>query len=356
MRRPGAYGPYAHRRKWRVVVVRSGGERTSRLYDTEAEALEVIARVQRAAGLENAVTVEEAITEYELAMKQKGNLPGSIADTIYRLRRIVGTRWMKKPLRLLATAECAKLYHRLSTEPTRTGRPMAVDSHRNMLAEAKTWGQWCVDKGHVKVVPFASVDGTGRRRRGKPQLRIDEARRFTATAKHLALDGDEVAIGVLLLLCLGLRIGEAVSRRVRDVDDGGRVLWVEGKTDAGKRQIIVPRALRPMLVALVQGRKSDAQLFKSRRVEWLRKGLRRICKAARVSYVPPHGLRGTFATMASEILGGVTDELAAMIGHEDPEFTGRVYARPGAGKAAIAESVSALLDEPAFTVVQGGRK
>lgn len=47
-----------------------------------------------------------------------------------------------------------------------------------------------------------------------------------------------------MTLTMGLRASEIVSRRVRDLDDGGRMLWVEDtKTVAGNRTVAVPEEL-----------------------------------------------------------------------------------------------------------------
>lgn len=47
---------------------------------------------------------------------------------------------------------------------------------------ARAFFAWTVRSGHARVNAFAGVAPTGRPRRGKPQLRIDEARAFLATA------------------------------------------------------------------------------------------------------------------------------------------------------------------------------
>ena len=49
---------------------------------------------------------------------------------------------------------------------------------------------------------------------------------------------------MLLQIFLGLRPTEAVIRQVRDLDDGGRVLWVPfGKTENARRRLQVPTPL-----------------------------------------------------------------------------------------------------------------
>ncbi len=80
------------------------------------------------------------------------------------------------------------------------------------------------------------VEPIGQRNRGKKQLRIDEARRFVEMAIKKANAGDDAAVSALTALLLGLRASEVTDRVVRDLDDDGRLLWIEfGKTKRARR-------------------------------------------------------------------------------------------------------------------------
>jgi len=120
-------------------------------------------------------------------------------------------------------------------------KTISVDYHRNALAEAKTFLRWCVKKGWLSANPAEHVEGTGRRNHGKEQLRIDEARRWTATAVKYAERDEEGAIAAMMTLLLGMRCSEVISRVARDVDDEGRLLWIpDSKTAKGRRTLVVP--------------------------------------------------------------------------------------------------------------------
>ena len=76
----------------------------------------------------------------------------------------------------------------------------------------------------------------GQRNRGKKQLRIDEARKLGDLSASPTNAGDDAAVGVLTALLLGLRASEVTDRVVRDLDDDGRLLWIEfGKTKRSRR-------------------------------------------------------------------------------------------------------------------------
>src|SRR5262249_44376038 len=79
-------------------------------------------------------TVQEALDAYEqYLLVDKGNKPGSVEDTMYR----IGTFFSDKEMALgdLSTTKCEGYYQELRTRPTRTKKPFSVDSQRNILAE-----------------------------------------------------------------------------------------------------------------------------------------------------------------------------------------------------------------------------
>ena len=119
---------------------------------------------------------------------------------------------------------------------------------------------------------------------------------------------------------LGLRPTEAVIRQVRDLDDGGRVLWVPfGKTENARRRLQVPTPLSEILRKHAQGKELEAALLgkpgeplRTRRV--LNNWLPQLCQAAGVPRVCPHSLRGLNATLALEA-GATAQQVASALGH-----------------------------------------
>lgn len=73
---------------------------------------------------------------------------------------------------------------------------------------------------HLHGDVVAHIEPIGRRNKGKPQLRIDEARRRIDVAVNLA-ETNAGAVAALISLLTGLRATEIVTREVRDVDDAG---------------------------------------------------------------------------------------------------------------------------------------
>jgi integrase len=293
--------------------------------------------------------LEEARTAYEKYLREeKGNKPGSVDDTIYRLKVFFPDEQLL--LGDLTTARCAGYYDALRERKTRNDDLFSVDSHRTMLAAAKTFLRWCSGKPRRWIVrnPLDEVQGIGRRKHGKAQLRIDEARKWTGHAVKLAAKGDAGAVAALMSLVMGMRASEIVSRVVRDLDDDARLLWIpESKTEAGKRTLEVPELLRPSLRELAKGRAPEAPLFGQHWRDWIRKQVKRICTLAKVPEVTAHGMRGLHGTMA--VAAGATGHLvAASLGHESFRISKRSYVKP--------EALDAANQSRVLTVLTGGRR
>jgi integrase len=327
-------------------VVDQSGNRTARDFEAEEEAVQVIRSVNRELKKSEETTIAEAKEKYEVHLRdEKQNKERSYTATLWRLGIFFPDEDL--PLSALTPQKCASYYQGLRDRPTKYGKPMAVDSHRNILAEARTFLKWSIGKGWLRTNPLEGVQGTGKRRHGKPQLRIDEARKWQAKAVPLAEEGEDGAVAALVTLVMGLRAGEVVSRIVRDLDDDGRLLWIpDSKTEAGKRTLQVPEFLRTYLLALAKGKRSEDLLFGYHDRNWPRKWVARICKAAKVPRVTAHGMRGLHGTLAVET-GLSAHAVAAALGPESVTTTLRSYAKSGAGSGARQNRV--------LDVLKGGR-
>lgn len=182
----------------------------------------------------------------------------------------------------------------------------------------------------ARVEPSGEGEGEGRRRHGKPQLRIDEARRWTAKALELAAAGEAGAVAAMMALLMNMRCSEIISRVARDVDDSARVLWITvSKTEAGRRTFEVPGVLVPHLRRVAEGKKAEALLFGRHWRDWPRAWVKRICDLAGVPRVCAHAMRGAHASLATE-RGVTAHAVAAALDHESETTTLRSYATPAA--------------------------
>src|SRR5262249_31474877 len=180
----------------------------------------------------------------------KQNKATSVAATTIRLRGFLGD--LDASVSDVDARSAQATYDRYRTTKSKwTKRVPAVDTHRNVLAETKTFFDWLVKRKLIGTNPFEGVEGVGRRRHGKAQLRIDESRTWLATAFKRAQAGDDGAVAAMMTLLMGMRASEVIQRVARDVDDGGRLLWIpDSKTEAGRRTLEGPEMLQPFLVRL----------------------------------------------------------------------------------------------------------
>lgn len=147
---------------------------------------------------------------------------------------------------------------------------------------------------------------------------------------------------------------EVLHRQVRDVDDGGQLLWVTPeahrlKTRAARRRLAVPRMLQELLRETTRGKQPSDFLIagdagKPRSDSWLWHQVRVLCQQAGLPPICPHSLRGLNATLALE--GGATAQaVAAALGHTHFAITARHYADKSAQSNARVRRVAEVLEK-----------
>lgn len=135
-------GPYPYRGKFRIFLYEEGGAKTARLCETEREALKLKRTIEAELEELQEHTVADALDAYEkLMLNAKKNKPASVSTTRIRLRSFFSDQDLS--LVSLSPKRCQGYYEALATRVSvRTGKPLAVDSHRNILAEARTFLNW----------------------------------------------------------------------------------------------------------------------------------------------------------------------------------------------------------------------
>lgn len=333
-------GPYPRSGGWRVIIRDARpGESGSRTFATREKALEYKRDYEKDL-VRTIRTLAEAFDAYKAHLIEKGNKERSYTETLRRLKRFFPAH--DKEVSMLAPTTCAAYYRTL------VDAGLKPDSHRNYLLEARSFLRWCVEQRWLNRNPLEGLAGVGKRSHGKEQLRFDEARKWRDKALELARGGEAGAVAALMTLLMGMRAGEVVSRVVRDLDDGGRLLWIpQAKTEAGRRTLEVPRVLRPLLKALTKGRKAEELIFGQHWRDWPREWVQRICTLAGVPQTTAHGMRGTFATLAS-VASSAPELVAQSLGHESYETTERSYAD--------GEALERKQRRQAMKVLDGGRR
>lgn len=346
------HGPYDRgrgKKRWRVVVSRADGGQDAFGFESEVEAQRCADEARKQS---EGRTLTIAVDGYEVDMRERG----LASTTIDRDRRHLDVLLAletngHKMLAWLTPKRAAALYTTLRAK-------QAVDTHRNALRVGRAFGRFAAERGWLTVDPFAKVKGIGKRNRGKPQLTIDETRKLEDAC---LAERSRESLAVASCFAFGFGASEVVQRRVRDLDDGGRVLWMtKGKNEHRKRSVEVPEYLRAPLLELAANRPGAAYLFGESDIDrpsryWIHYHAVRLCTIAKVPRVTPHGLRGTHSTIA---LGqaasslSVAAALAAVregLGHAPGStVTETTYVAPGA--------VQRAKQRATLRVLAGGRK
>jgi integrase len=209
-----------------------------------------------------------------------------------------------------------------------------------------------VEYGHIPANP-----ATGRRRKLKAaklqRAYLDSAAQITALLEAAGeLDRGSRAdrqhvnrrAQLATIIFAGLRIGEFLNLRWRDVDlAGGWITVGRSKTDAGHRKVKIRPVLRDGLAAhrpldadpdayvfgTAQGKRQNPSNVRARvltkAVERANERLRE-ADDAELPALTPHGLRRTFASLLYGI-GEAPPVVMAEMGHTDPDLALSIYAQ-----------------------------
>lgn len=368
------YGPSEHKGKWSVIYqwrdVHGQRRRARESYASKATAQRV---ADEARALLSDLTADAAVTRYFRHQRERGVRDVTIKAEEVRLRVLLCLAERDLPLPIPPALACRMVDDQRER--------LAPATHQEYLAVARRWSAWLMDQGWTKDCPFAKAKAKMGGTRGKPQLRLDEAKRFADVA---VAEGSPEGVAACLALMTGARASEITERRVRDLDMGGTALCIpdhEGgawrtKTKAGKRYLRIPPSLQPAMRAFAAGKDPMDWLWPVPTTPWdsgtrlkgvrllpergprrspssrtrthltredLYHAVKRLCVKAGVPVVSPHGLRGTFATVTVEI-GVATDMLARNMGHGDGGAVARTsYIAPGAEQRRQGEQMGRLM-------------
>src|SRR5579862_8814414 len=138
-------GPYRHYRRWRVLLVSVGGEKTVTDYESEEKARQVVRSVRRELAKGGDRTVLEARDKYEVFMREdKGNKQRSISATVWRLgssstRRISSSTSSRPRAARATTKPCGRARGRRRSGRWRWTR-IGTSWPRRSRSSAGVWG------------------------------------------------------------------------------------------------------------------------------------------------------------------------------------------------------------------------
>jgi integrase/recombinase XerD len=215
-------------------------------------------------------------------------------------------------------------------------RAAAPRTVRRRMACLRGFYKDLVRSGAIERSPFAGLEMQLPRARSLPRTLTRHEARLLAQQARRELDGAGSGAApwpaaVLVLLSVGLRVGELVRLRPADFDAEAGGLHVRGKGRRERRVFIVDERLKGAMAVLAR-RTRASSLFAPDGEEWstqaVRRALRDTALAAGIARrVTPHMLRHTCATLLLE--DGVDIRfLQRLLGHENIATTA-IYAHVG---------------------------
>jgi integrase len=328
--------PKPHNKKWRIYYREAGDSKRYKDFPTEAEAN------QWRAGqplLNGGHPIGLALADY---LASRTGAASTLTTLRYRIESVIQDR-TNIPAEAFPWVKAWKANVAASATDTQVGT----------LSALRGFVKWLRAERILRTDPTEQIQITGRKKRGKRQGRVDEAKKLVQAA--LAA-GDPAALALVTALTFGTRPGEVVNLRCRDLDASGSILWIEGeKTGAAKRSAVVPEEMRQLLQACAAGRKRDDFLFtwssmrkrsavdigKARR-DSLNRRLSQLCADVGLERLTAHSLRGMHTSFA-RAHGATAADVIAMIGHDSYATTRRHYVAPGVDEARADRAVAGLL-------------
>lgn len=344
---PRIYGPYRHGELWRNHHVTRGSDgKRKTFYDVYPTRELAEAALNGSRAQAQGSTVKQAVDALLEQMRASGLGESTIETAEYRLWHFFDlSKNANRSLRWL-NSRGEELYAAAQVK-------RSADTHQAELALAVRLGDLCLKKRWLRVNPFALVEPVGRKTHGstKPRYRVDESRKLRDHCKTLGID--QHAIITIAYTLLGSRVSELVKRDVRDLDDGGRLLWIERtKTVGGSRRLLIPEELSVLLLELVKGKKPTDPIFTkedgSRATRhWAYHHVRRLMSDAKVPVLSPQALRRTVSDLATDV-GMAGPAIAAHLGQTSTVVTDRSYR----DRNTVADAKA----QRAFKVLAGGRR
>lgn len=211
--------------------------------------------------------------------------------------------------------------------PNSTLSPVTVHTHVRSL---RAFSNWLAREGYLKTPPLALLELPKLPQKKIDVLSPEEIHQVLATINPDTLVGARAAAMVLLMLDTGIRAGELVGMKLRDVDWNWGVFKVFGK---GAKERFVPLGATPKqaLLRYVQtfrakpARDGIDYVFLSldgypRTVNAIVRIMHRLGKNSGVTRLHAHLLRHTCGVQYL-MVGGGTKSLQMFLGHSTPDMT-----------------------------------
>lgn len=364
--------PVTGERGTRFVTVRG----TKR--EAEAELTRLLSEVEEGTFVERtASTVGDYSKHWLSAIAPSKAAPKTLERYGEIINKHIVPRIGARPLQKLEGAHIDEFYSKLRTAGRLDGKgglaPQTVQHVHRLLSQILSSA---VKAKKIKVSPIGAVQAAPKVRREEIQVLTDDE-----VAKLLLhVRGTDISVPVMMAFATGMRRGEVLGLRWKDVDldraelrvaqvveqTAEGVAFKEPKTERSRRTITLPPRLVDELKAhrkmqaehrlkLGLGRDPDGLVFQdwdgsTRNPDLFSKAFTRAAGKAGVPHVTFHGLRHTHITHLLRA-GVPVHVVSARAGHATPAVTLTIYAHIMPGQQ---EGAAAIVDSALRAALQDG--
>lgn len=306
-------GPYQDGTRWRVVQV-VDGKRIARTATTQEKAVQIAQRLRHRPATPPSPTLAAALSEYAAHLRLERCLtPASCAHAQRTLRAFLLDEEM--PIAALTATHARQLARFEPAQAHRIRRRYALSTRYAVLGHAARFFEWAKARRYVERNPFDGVRPIGLVSPAPAPLSLDHARTLALVALRQA-HHDPAALGLLLILVLGLSSSQLLTLRAQDIGPDAQQLHLRGPRGVS-RVLPLPELLRPYVRGVLAGKAPEDLLLgagrtgRTRPHNFLWRAIQRLCCQARVPTTCPRHLRRLHRTLARTVAQASASRISA---------------------------------------------
>jgi len=172
-----------------------------------------------------AITVKQYFMEWHDTYIVPHKSPTTTASYQYNIENYINPRFGKQQLQGLSTLEIQKWINELSVKSPLSDHPLTPKTIRNLYMNLNAGLKRAVMLGYLAKNPAENVE-LPKCKPYKPDVySADELQKLLEVAR-----GTELEIGIMLLVCLGIRRGELMALTWSDIDFDKRLVNIDKST------------------------------------------------------------------------------------------------------------------------------
>jgi len=179
----------------------------------------------------NSITVAKYFMEWYETYIAPQKSPTTAATYLYNIQSYIFPRFGNLKLQSLTTLEIQKWINDLAVKSPLRDRPLSPKTIRNLYMNLNAALKRAVILGYIVKNPAANVELPKCRQYNADVYSADELQQLFEAAK-----GTELEVGIMILVCLGIRRGELMALTWADIDFDKKLVNIDKSTVKVKSQ------------------------------------------------------------------------------------------------------------------------